>query len=150
MSIGSQVLIVQIGDGSCVVLQRNGEFKSPVPPDADNFANVTTSLCAADACNKFRHVVLSCDDDLPLAPAVIFLSTDGLDDCYPILDNDKWLYKFYDDTIIDSMKKIGLRATRDAVRDELLPHMTAHGSNDDIALAYMVTDDLILPRPQTA
>lgn len=141
VSIGSQVLIEQIGDGSCVVLQRNSEFKIPLPPDDDDFANMTASLCSADACNKFRHAVLSCAGDLPLAPAAIFLSTDGLDDCYPILANDEWLCKFYDDTIIYSLKKIGLRATRDAVRDELLPYMTEHGSNDDIALAYMVTED---------
>ena len=74
VSIGSQILIEQIGDGSSVVLQRNGEFKIPVPPDAENFANVTTSFCDADACNKFRHAVLNCDENAPFAPAAIFLA----------------------------------------------------------------------------
>lgn len=142
VSIGSQILIVQIGDGSGVVLQRNGEFKSPVPPDNENFANVTTSLCDADACNKFRHVVLNCNDNSPLAPVAIFLSTDGLDDCYPILDNAQWLYKLYADTIIDNIIKTGFAVTREALRGELLPYMTEHGSNDDISLAYLVTKDL--------
>ena len=118
VSIGSQILIEQIDDGSSVVLQRNGEFKMPVPPDAENFANVTTSLCDADACNKFRHAVLNCDDNSPLAPAAIFLSTDGLDDCYPILDNAQWLYKLYAETIIDSIIKNGFALTREALRDE--------------------------------
>ena len=144
VSIGSQVLIVQIGDGSCVVFQQSGEFKMPVPPDAENFANVTTSLCDLDADKKFRHAVLDCAEDSPLAPAAIFLSTDGLDDCYPIFENDKWLYKFYFDTIIDSMICNGLSLTAQEIRADLLPYMTEHGSNDDISLAYFVTNDLNL------
>ena len=144
VSIGSQILLKQIGDGSCVVLQRNGEFKMPVPSDSANFVNMTTSLCDADAYNKFRHAVLDCDENSPLAPVAIFLSTDGLDDCYPILDNDKWLYKLYADTIIDSLIKNGFALTREALRGELLPYLTEHGSNDDISLAYLVAKDLNL------
>lgn len=144
VSIGSQVLIVQVGDGSCVILQRNGEFKVPVPPDNENFANVTTSLCDADAYKKFRHVVLDCAEDSPLAPVAIFLSTDGLDDCYPISDNEQFLYKLYADAVIDSMINNGFDKTEAELRLELLPYMTEHGSNDDISLAYLVTEDLSL------
>ena len=146
VSIGSQILIVQIGDGTCFVLQRNGEFKIPVPPESDNFANVTTSLCDFDAYKKFRHVVLDCDEDSPLAPVAIFLSTDGLDDCYPIYENEKHLDKLYREVILDSVIDNGLSRTRDELRGELLPHMTNHGSNDDISLAYLVTRDLNLLR----
>lgn len=144
VSIGSQVLVTQIGDGSCVVLQRNGECKVPVPPDAKNFANVTTSLCDNDAYKKFRHVVLDCDEDSLLAPLAIFLSTDGLDDCYPICDNEQWLYKLYRDAILDSMISDGFAATCEELRKELLPYMTEHGSNDDISLACFATKDLNL------
>ena len=146
VSIGWQVLIVQIGDGSCVVLQKDGEFKMPVPPDGDNFGYVTTSLCDADGYKKFRHAVLDCDEDSPLAPVAIFLSTDGLDDCYPIGDNEKYLYKLYADTVIDSMICNGFRITCESLREELLPYMTEHGSNDDISLAYLMTKDLNLLR----
>lgn len=144
VSIGSQVLIVQIGDGTCVILQRNGEFKVPVPPDNETFANITTSLCDADAYKKFRHVVLDCDENSPLAPVAIFLSTDGLDDCYPIYENEKHLYKLYDEVILDSVISNGFARTRDELRNELLPYLTARGSNDDISLAYFVTRDLNL------
>lgn len=141
VSIGTQILIVQIGDGSCVVFQRNGEFKMPVPPDDENFANVTTSLCNLEAEKNFRHTVLDCQEDSPLAPAAIFLSTDGLDDCYPIFENEKWLYKLYAETIIDSMICNGLSLTNEELRAELLPYMTDHRSNDDISLAFFVTND---------
>lgn len=140
ISIGSQVLLIQIGDGTCAILRQNGEFKVPVPTDGENFFNVTTSLCEADAVTKFRHVVLNCDDS-PLAPVAIFLSTDGLDDCYPIFENETWLYKLYGGTIIDSLIENGPSLTREAIRDDLLPYLTAHGSNDDISLAYLVTAD---------
>lgn len=146
VSIGWQVLFVQIGDGSCVVLQKDGEFKLPVPPDGESFGYVTTSLCDADGYKKFRHAVLDCAEDSPLAPVAIFLSTDGLDDCYPIGDNEKYLYKLYANTVIDSMIENGFDKTRESLREELLPYMTEHGSNDDISLAYLVTDDLALLR----
>ena len=144
ISIGSQVLIEQIGDGSCVVLQRNGEFKIPVPPDAENFANVTTSLCDEDAYKKFRHVILNCTEDSPLAPVAIFLSTDGLDDCWPVFENEKYLYKFYDEVILDNIIKSGLASTEEELRGSLLNYMTEHGSNDDISLAYFMAEDLNL------
>ncbi len=144
VSIGSQVLIVQIGDGSCVVLQQNGEFKMPVPPESKNFLNVTTSLCDPDAYKKFRHAVLDCQEDSPLAPVAIFLSTDGLDDCWPIFENEKHLYKLYREVILDSLIENGFARTREELREELLPHLTARGSNDDISLAYLVTKDFNL------
>lgn len=142
VSIGSQVLIFQIGDGSCVVLQRNGEFKFPMPPDEENFANVTTSICDKDAYKKFRHVILDCSEDSPLAPVAIFLSTDGLDDCWSIFENEKHLYKFYNEVILDSVINNGFDSTQKEISDELLPYMTARGSNDDISLAYLMTEDL--------
>ena len=144
VSIGSQILIVQIGDGSCVVLQQNSEFKIPVPPESENFANVTTSLCDSDAYKKFRHVILDCKEDSPLAPVAIFLSTDGLDDCYPIYENEKYLYKLYREVILDSLIDNGFARTREEIRSELLPYLTNRGSNDDISLAYLVTKDLNL------
>ena len=144
VSIGAQVLITQIGDGTCVVLQRNGEFKTPVPPDSENILNVVTSLCDSDAVSKFRHVVLDCDENFPLAPAAIFLSSDGLDDCYPVFENEKYLYKLYDETIVAGLIENGFDSTEQEIRDELLPYMTARGSNDDISLAYLLTEDLNL------
>ena len=141
VSIGTQVLIAQIGDGSCVVLRRDGDWEVPVPPDKENFANVTTSLCDEDAFEKFRHVVLNCDGNSPVA---IFLSSDGLDDCYPLFDNEKHLFKFYRETVIDGLLDDGFDATATGLREDILPYMTERGSNDDISLAWLVAEDLDL------
>ncbi len=141
VSIGTQVLIVQIGDGSCVVLRRDGDWEVPVPPDKANFANVTTSLCDEDAFEKFRHIVLNCDGNSPVA---IFLSSDGLDDCYPLFDNEKHLFKFYRETVINGLLDDGFDATAAGLREDILPYMTERGSNDDISLAWLVAEDLDL------
>ena len=138
ISIGTQVLIAQIGDGTCVVMQRDGEFAVPVPPDKKNFANMTTSLCDEDAFGKFRHVVLNCDEN---SLAAIFLSTDGLDDCYPLFDNEKHLFKFYRETIVDGLTNDGFASTATDLREDILPYMTERGSNDDISLAWLVAEN---------
>ena len=87
---------------------------------------------------------MDCEENSPLAPVAIFLSTEGLDDCYPIYENEKHLYKLYDEVILDSVISNGFARTRDELRNELLPYLTARGSNDDISLAYFVTRDLNL------
>lgn len=142
VSIGSQILIVQIGDGSCAALFNNGEFKLPVPPAAENFLNVTTSLCDEEADKKFRHAVLDCES--PLAPIAIFLSTDGLDNCYPIYQNARYLYNLYSNVIIDSMIRNGFEATEAEITESFLSGMSARSSCDDVSLAYLIVNDTTL------
>lgn len=140
VSIGSQVLIMQIGDGTCAVLLSNGEFKIPVPPDEENFLNVTTSLCDINAEQKFRHVILNCDEFI--FPAAIFLSTDGLDDCYPPYENENFLYSLYSDVIISSMiEREGFEDTEQELREDFLSEMSVRASGDDISLAYMTVEN---------
>ena len=140
LSIGTQILIFQIGDGTCVVLQQDGRFTTPVPADSENFLNVTTSLCDDKANLKIRHVVLD------TAPAAIFLSTDGLDDCYSYYQNEEYLYKFYADVVIDNMINCGYHDTEKEIVESLLPGMTARGSRDDISLAYLIVEDIEILR----
>ena len=138
VSIGSQILFLQIGDGTCVLLQRDGEFRLPVPSDDENFLNVTVSLCDKDAERKIRHAVMDCDTYSPNSPAAIFLSTDGLDDCFPYYQNEEHLYKLYADVVIDDMIKNRFQNTDDEIREKLLPELTQKASQDDISLAYFI------------
>ena len=140
VSIGTQVLILQIGDGTCVLLQRDGEFRVPVPPDEANFLNRTTSLCDEDAVLKIRHAVINCEKNSPNAPAAIFLSTDGLDDCFPYYQNEEHLFKLYADVILDSIVKRGwlFFLTENEIKNELLPGLSKKASQDDISLAYLI------------
>lgn len=141
IAIESQLLLLQIGDGSCVVLQKNGEFRVPVPPDEENFLNVTVSLCEDAANLKIRHVVLDCDPDSPTTPVAVFLSTDGVDDCYPVYRNEQHLYKLYT-IILENILSAGYEATEAEIVENLLPGMTAKSSQDDISLAFLVSEDI--------
>lgn len=144
LSIESQILLLQIGDGTCVVMQRNGTFSVPVPADENNFLNVTVSLCEEDAYKKIRHAIL--DNTVPeLAPVAVFLSSDGLDDCYPVYHNDKYLYRLYYE-ILKKLSADGSAKALDELKQEikysLLPSMTSQGSQDDISLAFLVDNDI--------
>ena len=140
IAIQSEILLLQIGDGTCVVLQQNGEFTTPVPVDEDNFLNVTVSMCEEEAYLKFRYAILDCDLNQAQAPAAVFLSTDGIDDCYPTYQNEQYLYQLYT-VIIENILKIGIINTEEEIETSLLPKMSEQGSRDDISLASLIYED---------
>ena len=141
VSIGTQILALQIGDGTCVLLKSNGEFSLPIPPEEENFLNITVSLCDDNSELKIRHAVINCDS--PNSPAAIFLSTDGLDDCFPYYQNEEHLYKFYADVIIDNIIQKYFLTTENEIREELLPGLTQKVSKDDISLAYLILPQIL-------
>ena len=141
ISIKEQLLIMQIGDGTCVVLQRDGEFIKPVPVDDNNFLNHTTSLCEDNAHLKFRHVAIDCEFESPTYPIAVFLSTDGVDDCFPISKNEEHLYRLYTN-IIENILKEGFEMTYNEIKEDTLPGLTANGSQDDISLAFFIHNDI--------
>ena len=140
VSIGTQILLLQIGDGTCVLLQRDGTFSVPLPPDRDNYLNVTVSLCDEDAMHHYRYAVIPCDPASQTEPAAVFLSTDGVDDCFPVYQNENYLYKLYS-LIIESILDRGFQATVEDIKQDLLQSMTERGSRDDISLACLISQD---------
>ena len=142
ISTEKQLLLLQIGDGTCVVLQRDGEFRTPVPVDDANFLNVTTSLCEGDAHKKIRHAVIDRDEiESPTYPAAVFLSSDGVDDCFPVHRNEEHLYGLYAN-IVESAICNGIDATFEELERDTLPGLTKSGSQDDISLAVFLHGDL--------
>ena len=139
--IESQILLLQIGDGTCVVLRRDGKYCTPVPDEEENFLNVTVSLCGENASSKIRHCVLDRHAGSPTEPIAVFLSSDGVDDCFPIYMNELHLFKLYT-LIIENVLESGFDATESEIEQELLPDLTSRGSHDDISLAYLICDDL--------
>lgn len=145
--IDSQLLLLQIGDGTCVVLQRDGKFIAPIPLEEKNFLNVTTSLCDGEEFNEsiLRHAIIKYDTDSPNWPVAVFLSSDGVDDCYPVLNNEDHLYRLYT-IIIDNILSAGYDSTVSEIINDLLPGMTKNGSQDDISLAFLVCSSSSLLR----
>jgi serine/threonine protein phosphatase PrpC len=90
---------IHIGDGRLTALYKDGTFDQPVSWDERCYLNVTTSICDDDAADTAR--VYFSFNDLKASPLAIFLCSDGVDDNYPVQDNDKHLFKLYR-TIIQS------------------------------------------------
>lgn len=130
ISIGTQVLILQIGDGTCIIFRKSGDFQIPLPNE-EKFFNVTDSICNENC--KFRHIVLNLDS--PLEPILISLSTDGLENSY---QNEKHMYKFCK-MLVENVITNGMAQTRSELRNNFLPYLASKGSRDDVSLAFMVT-----------
>jgi serine/threonine protein phosphatase PrpC len=82
-----------IGDGRFTALYADGSFDQPVPWDDRCYLNVTTSICDDDAAETARTYFSFNKDKSP--PLAVFLCSDGIDDNYPVQDNDKHLFKLY-------------------------------------------------------
>lgn len=142
LAIPTQILLTQIGDGTCVVLYRNGMFCAPVPAEPRNFLNLVVSLCGQDAYKKMRHVVIDRNPGTSHEPVAVFLTSDGVDDCYPVYRNEEHLYKLFAAILENSLQK-GFEENEAEIKDDLLPAMSSgKGSRDDSSLAYLLCDDL--------
>lgn len=123
---------LHLGDGKCISVNKEGNFEQLVPWDENCFLNATTSMCDSDAINEFRcHYFKE-------PPAVIFIASDGVDDCFA---NNEKMYHFYK-TLLFSISKDGFD---DSVKEleEYLPRMSAKGSGDDISIGAIIDMDIV-------
>lgn len=123
---------LQVGDGRCVVVDRNGEFSQPIPWNEKCFLNVTTSICDSDAIDNFRHYYSS------VLPAAILIGSDGVDDCFSSEAQLNQLYK----TVLYSFANSGFE---DALKelDGYLPRLSEKGSGDDVSISAILDMDAI-------
>ena len=127
---------LQIGDGRCVLFDKNGEPSQPVPWDDRCFLNVTTSLCDADAYTEFRFAFGS------EPPAALFLSSDGVDNSFA---GDEKLYDFYR----VALRSFCIMSEEEAIGQlsDFLPSLSEKGSGDDLSLAAMIDTKFIRSTP---
>ncbi len=123
---------IQIGDGRCVFVGKEGDFTQPIPMDSKCFLNSTTSMCDLEAKDSIRNFI---SKELPIA---VFLSTDGIDDCF---SSDELLNNFYK-TIMYSFSTEDFENAKCEL-EEYLPRLSAKGSGDDISLGTVIDLDLI-------
>lgn len=124
---------LQIGDGKCVVLDQNGLASQPIPWDEACYLNVTTSLCDSDAEQHFRYYH---SREIPTA---IFIGTDGVDNSYPVYENEKHLEKLYR-TIMQNFAQEGFEVGAKEL-SEFLPLLTQKGSGDDVSIAGIINTE---------
>ena len=126
------LLALHIGDGTCVILNREAEFSQPVPVDENCFLNVTTSLCDKNAIESFRHYY--CKEQ----PAAVLVASDGIDDCFA---GDEKLYDFYR-VVLSSFTEKDETAAQAELKD-YLPRLTEKGSGDDISIGLIIDKEVL-------
>jgi serine/threonine protein phosphatase PrpC len=127
-------IALHIGDGRFTVLEQDGSYNQPVPWDSRCFLNLTSSLCDRDAVERGRFQVSLHAKKAP--PAAFFLCTDGIDDNYPVEENDKHLFKLFR-TIALTFAKDGFDSTCAQIKD-LVRSFASKGKGDDTSLALII------------
>lgn len=123
-----------LGDGKCVMIDKDMQFSQPIPWDERCFLNKTTSLCDSEPVEEFRY----CAEGDGQFPSAIFLGSDGLDDS--LGDGDK-LYNFYGN-IIRRIKQEGLESVIKEIQENL-PILSAMRSKDDMSVAFVYDESLL-------
>jgi serine/threonine protein phosphatase PrpC len=142
---------IHIGDGRFTALYADGSFDQPVPWDERCYLNVTTSICDDDAAETARVYFSFNKDKAP--PLAVFLCSDGIDDNYPVEDNDKHLFRLYR-TITQSFAEDGFEAMcgKDGnggqIKD-LCNSFATKGKGDDTSLAGII-DMALVGEPEIA
>jgi serine/threonine protein phosphatase PrpC len=124
---------IHIGDGRFTALYPDGTFDQPVPWDDRCYLNVTTSICDDDALEGSRICYAPASEKLPVA---VFLCSDGVDDNYPVEENENHLYRLYR-TIALTFADDGFDSTCGQLKD-LANSFATRGKGDDTSIAGII------------
>jgi hypothetical protein len=125
---------IHIGDGRLTALYPDGTYDQPVPWDEKCYLNVTTSICDDDAYKQARFYFSFHEEKAP--PVAVFLCSDGIDDNYPVDENEKHLFKLYR-TIAITFAEDGFDSTCKQLND-LANSFATKGKGDDTSIAGFV------------
>lgn len=124
------LLLLQQGDGRCVVFNADGSATQPIPWDDRCFANVTTSVCDVDAIPSCRYHII----DLSENPVIACVAgSDGVEDSFNSMDKMHVYYrnllKFACENGVEALEKY---------LEETLPDFSANGSGDDTTICGVI------------
>ena len=125
---------IHIGDGRLTALYPDGKFDQPVPWDDKCYLNVVTSICDDNAVEKARCYCSFHEKKTP--PAAVFLCSDGIDDNYPVNENENHLFKLYR-TIAITFAEDGFESTCEQLKD-LANSFATKGKGDDTSIAGFI------------
>jgi serine/threonine protein phosphatase PrpC len=124
-----------IGDGRFTVQQADGTFAQPVPWDERCFLHLTTSICDYEVNDRPRvHCEIISEESPP--PIALFLCSDGIDDNYPVEDNEIHLYRLYSQ-IMDAFAADGFASASEQT-EALCDAFAQNGKGDDTSLAILI------------
>lgn len=120
------LLLLQQGDGRCVVFDQTGIATQPIPWDDRCFANVTTSVCDVDAAQSCRYYIVNLSDTKVIA---CFAGSDGVEDSFNSMDK---MHAFYRE-LIKKIQELGTKEF-EVYLNEYLPSFSENGSGDDVTI----------------
>ena len=121
----------QLGDGSLVTVQEDGTTTMPMDYNESNPANITSSMCNANAASMFAEFFI----DSPRVAAV-FASTDGL---YTSFGSEQAFFDYH--TLIAS-QLTDVEKVRASVETNITKR-THYGTEDDISFSAAVDQDVL-------
>jgi serine/threonine protein phosphatase PrpC len=126
---------IHICDGRLTALYKDGSFDQPVPWDERCFLNQTTSVCDDDAAERARlYFSFHAETEPPLA---VFLCSDGVDDNYPVDENEKYLFTQVYRKIALTFAGDGFESTYQQIKD-LANSFATKGKADDTSIAGII------------
>lgn len=131
----SYLLLIQQGDGRCVVFDSNGAVSQPIPWDDRCFANVTTSMCDEDVIQSFRYCVIDLKQN---SIAACLAGSDGVEDSFPSMD---MMHVYYRNLLLYASEN-GAEALNEHLA-ETLPEFSRNGSGDDVTICGIIDPDSI-------
>lgn len=138
------IVYLQLGDGDILAVTAEGAVERPIKKDDSLIANETHSLCQANA-EGYLRIGFRTLGQGALPPALIMLSTDGYANSYA---DDRDFYAVANDYLTLSNER-GL----DLVRKDVpvwLNEISEGGSGDDITLALIKHDSMVMEKPREA
>lgn len=132
------LLLLQQGDGRCVVFDDCGNASQPIPWDDKCFGTVTTSLCDDDAVLRCRYHIVNLKNNPVIA---CIAGTDGVEDSFP--DSMEKTHAYYRRLLCYACEN-GVRALEDHLTEELTS-LSANGSADDITVSGIIDVERVRP-----
>ena len=131
-------LLLQQGDGRCVVFDSDGNASQPIPWDDRCFANVTTSVCEEDAVSSCRYYVIDLEEN-PIIACV--LGSDGVEDSFNNMD---LMHCYYREELLFAAEN-GVEAYEQRMAQTLpdlsangIEGLSAFGSQDDVTICGVI------------
>ena len=121
----------QLGDGSLVTVLEDGTTSMPMDYNESNPANITSSMCNANAASMFAEFYTT-----EPRVAAVFASTDGL---YTTFGGEQAFFDYH--TLIAS-QLIDVDKVRASVENNITKR-THYGTEDDISFACAVNMDVL-------
>ena len=125
------LLLIQQGDGRCVVFDGEGKASQPIPWDDRCVGTATTSLCDADAAGSVRSYVIDLEENPVIA---CIAGTDGVEDSFPTsMEKTHAYYR----NILKEACEMGVEAMEQALANDL-SELSRQGSADDVTVSGFV------------